>query len=362
MKLVNRPSVHNFVIYWTVLSLVFLCISCSPKSSEDKKDEPTSSSIASKNQTQVSSEEEVRRLKQENAELKRAIDEVLPILEEVKRLKQENDELKRAIAESLTLIEEAKRLKQESDALKRAVAKAIGKKEQSGIYDKYRDKYKDKAAALVAEFESAISTEEKLEFIESLTDLSFEQDPSVIGVVQKALDDPDPEVGRAAIKLLEDYEIPEILPVVEQALDVKDEETRMEALTPLSGINDPQVAELLIRALGDTSKGVRSAALEVIDEHSDHLIKLTVMEKGITSPYDDVKYEVASLLEDRSDHSAVEILIEGLKDTDADFREEINETLDFLIEEEFETYEEARAWWIDNKDNYDDELFWIEEE
>ena len=132
-------------------------------------------------------------------------------------------------------------------------------------------------------------------------------------------------------------------------------------MAPLSGIDDPQTVELLAQALSDTSKNVRSAALEVAEGHGDN-IKLGVMEEGIGSPYDDVKYEIVSLLEDRSDHIAVEVLIEGLKDTDPDFREEVNAALDFLIDEEFETYEEAEAWWIENKDNYDDELFLIEDE
>jgi len=63
------------------------------------------------------------------------------------------------------------------------------------------------------------------------------------------------------------------------------------------------------------------------------------------------------MLEDRSDHSAVDILIEGLKDNDPDFREEVNASLDFLIDKEFKTYQEAQAWWNANKDNYDEDLF-----
>ena len=36
---------------------------------------------------------------------------------------------------------------------------------------------------------------------------------------------------------------------------------------------------------------------------------------------------------------------------------EINETLNFLINHEFETYDEAITWWNKNKNNYDEELF-----
>ncbi|MHC4532268.1 MAG: hypothetical protein ACYSXD_12020, partial [Planctomycetota bacterium] len=70
----------------------------------------------------------------------------------------------------------------------------------------------------------------------------------------------------------------------------------------------------------------------------------------------------ASTLEDRSDHAAVDVLIEGLKSQDPDFREEINEVLDFLIEEEFDNYEEALYWWDQNRDKFDDEVFRIDDE
>jgi hypothetical protein len=96
--------------------------------------------------------------------------------------------------------------------------------------------------------------------------------------------------------------------------------------------------------------------LKVASEHSDR-IELSVLENGIISPHNDVKYASTWLLQERSDHRALEILLEGLNDTDPQFREEINETLNFLINHEFETYDEAITWWNKNKENYDEELF-----
>ena len=345
MKLTDRLSIHNFVIYWLVLLLGFVCVSCSSKSDEEKKDQKAPSPIVS--------EEEVERLKQEDDELKKALAEAIgrkeqiASEEEVQRLKQEVENLKRALAEA------SDRKEQEQIASK----SPNDRKEQSRRY--YKDR--DKVDTIIAEFKSAVNAKRKVELIESLSELSFGRDPSVISFVQEALDEPEPEVRRAAIELLEDYESTEILPVITQALKDEDEQIREEALMALSGVNDPQVGELLAQALSDTSKNVRTAALEVAEEHKDS-IKLRVMEEGISSQYNDVKYEVASMLEDKGDHRAVEILIEGLKDNNSDFRDEINEALYFLIDEEFETYEEAQAWWVENKDNYDDELFLIEDD
>jgi len=313
MKLTNGFSVYKFIIYWTIVLLGIVCIGCSSKHDEEKQDNAVPPPTASKEQGQISSKEE------------------------------------------------EKQPKRKSDRLKRIPARAAYRKEQIVSDSNKYIKDENKAAAIIAELDSATGPERKIELIESLGKLSLEQDLSVIDVVRKALDDPNPEVQHAAIELLEDYQIPEVLPVIAQALKSPDEQTREYALRPLSHINDPKVGQLLAQALDDASEDVRSAAIETSEDCQEH-IKLGVMEKAITSPYDDVKEAVVSMLEDRGDRKAVEILIIGLKNSDANSRQLINEALDFLIEKEFETYQEAQSWWLANKDKYDDDLFKIEDQ
>jgi HEAT repeat protein len=200
-----------------------------------------------------------------------------------------------------------------------------------------------------------------MDFVESLIDLAFEEDPAVIGVVQKALAYPDVELGRAAIDLLEDYDTPEVLPALRLALQSEDEMIRISAVPSLARINHPCVSELLAMALNDTSEQVRAAALEAIQEHEDPIIQLSVLEKGIHGLYEDVKSQTVMILDERSDHRAMEILIQGLDDPSPAFREHLNETLYFLIEKEFNSYKEARKWWAENKHNYDTDLAQIED-
>jgi hypothetical protein len=310
MKLTDRLSIYNFSIYWTIVLLGLVCVGCSSKKDEKKQDETASQSATSEEQGQIPSQKET------------------------------------------------KQPEQKSNKPKKILTKPINpdKKRQSVIYTDSNN-----VNTIIAQLDSAVGPERKIELIESLTELSLEQDPSVINVVQKALDDPNPEVQRAAIELLEEYKTPEILPVITRALKSPDEQTRQCALRPLSNINDPQVGKLLVQALDDKSEDVRSAAIEIAEDHQEQ-IKLSVMEKGITSPYNDVKESVISMLEEKADHKAVEILIMGLKNSDSYSHKLINEALDFLIDETFKTYEEARTWWLANKSKYDNELFKIEDQ
>ena len=330
----------KFLIFGTVLLTILICLVYSSKTGEKKDREKTS--IVSVN------DDETNRLRQENDELKRTLAEMKRENNAPKaaldKIKQENQELKRALTATIS------KNKQTAPPY----AKSNKKKQTKNIYDPNR------VNSLLAQFGSSTNADEKVKLLKSLGEMSLEQNPSVIKIVQDALDDPNSKVGYAAIKLLEGYDTPEILPAIAKALNVKYEETRIEALKHLSGIDDPRVGDLLDQALNNTSEDVRSTAIEMAESQPD-TVELGILQKGLTSSYNDVKNEVVHALESRNDHKAVEILIEGLKDTNQNFRNEVNAGLSFLIDKEFKSYEEAKAWWDENKYKYDAELFEIEE-
>jgi hypothetical protein len=324
--LIRRLLIYKIAAYGIIFPLCFLCIGCSSKTDKEKKDKKPSSPAVSKKQ--------VKHVQ-------------TPLREEAKLVEQKTDEFNKSSVKPI----DRKKIRSE----------LLPAKEKPTIkHPRNKNKDGNEVNAVIAEYRSATSVERKIELIESLSLLNVEQNPAVITIVQETLDDPNRELGRAAIELLSDYNTPDILPVIAKALTVADDETRVNALTLLRDSDDPQAGLLLIQALDDPSEDVRTEALEAAEEQGDP-IKLSIMEKGISSPYTDVKNTIISMLEERSDHRAVEILIEGLKDSDLAFREKVNESLNFLVDEEFKTYEEAQQWWATNKSNFDDELIRVED-
>jgi HEAT repeat protein len=329
MRLTNRFSFHKYVIGIILLTAI-VPISCSSKSDKEKPDEPTAVAVDSNAQPQTTLD------KQERAALEN----------EIKRLKQENEILKK------TLIESARRRKQTSDSLtakEKAVPAAKQHKSKGQPIDKTM------LNSILAEVDSAVTADKKIELIRSLEKLSFEQDPSVIRSVGKALDDPNSTVGLAAMELLEDYDTPDILPVIRKALSAADEQIRENAVQLLENVDDPQVGNLLAQALNDTSEDMRSAAIAVAEGQNED-IQLAVSRTAIASPYDEVKDATVSMLENMGNKKAVDVLIEGLKDENSNFRDEVNTSLSSLFDKEFESYKEAKNWWNQNKNKYDQEL------
>jgi HEAT repeat protein len=201
---------------------------------------------------------------------------------------------------------------------------------------------------------TAVSTDRKVELLQSLSFAAAKEDPNIIGVVVKALDDPNGEVGQAAISLLDGYEDPAIIPAVEKALKNENDEVRTAAVELLNNINDPVVQNPLALALNDPSEDVRAAALDILEMQDD--VQTDILAGGIGSPYEDVKDVILSMLEDKGDQKSVDILINGLKDQNPDFRESVSDTLEFLLDEKFDSYEKAAAWWEKNKSKFDAEL------
>jgi len=210
--------------------------------------------------------------------------------------------------------------------------------------------------ALRKEYNKASSSERKIEVLQFLPDGAFDRgDPCAIGMAQMAVADNDGKVALAGIELLQGCKSPEVLPVVVKAMSHPDEEVRRTAVGILSDINDPQTGDLLVTALSDESEDIRGVALDVT-KYKDEQVQFKVLEKGISCPYGDTKEESVAMLESMGGHRAVDILIEALRDKDAEFREKVTSAISTLIDKEFASYEEAKDWWEKNRDKYDEVL------
>ncbi|MGA2172134.1 MAG: HEAT repeat domain-containing protein [Sedimentisphaerales bacterium] len=209
--------------------------------------------------------------------------------------------------------------------------------------------------ALQKEFNTTSSSERKIELFKFLPDKAFDHDPCVVALVQTAVADNDGNVVLAAVESLQGCESPEVLPVVAKAMTHPSEEVRRTAVGLLSDINAPQTGDLLATALSDESEDIRDAAFD-ITRFKDEQIQFKVLEKGISSPYGDTKEESVAMLENMGGHRAVDILIEALQDKDAEFREKVASSISMLIDKEFNSYEEAKTWWEQNRDKYDEDL------
>jgi HEAT repeats len=198
-------------------------------------------------------------------------------------------------------------------------------------------------------------TRKKLDFISKFAGKSPELIPDLVDM---ALDDKDSGVRAAAMDELakKGFYSPEIIPVVEKAMNDADPAIRQKAVDACAHITDPAVSDIIKMALQDETEDVRAAAVKFLTEQKDPAIRLPVLEAGMASQFDDVKAGAATELMNTGSPAAVDILLTGLKDPDPEFQYNIKSMLNFKFGQEFETYDQAKQWWNENRQNYDENL------
>jgi HEAT repeat protein len=201
------------------------------------------------------------------------------------------------------------------------------------------------------QFASLPSVEDKTEWISNFAEAHPDQ---IAAMAETAISDANTEVRSAALDAVIENETPAPA-AVEKAMKDTDEETREKAVEACRFLDDKQAADLLTKAINDQSETVRAMALQTADEKGTDA-KLKVFGEAITSKYEDVKEAAVPALVDMSSPQAVDALIEGLKDSNAEFRDNVTQALDFLINHECSSYGECKAWWNANRQRFDNEL------
>lgn len=207
------------------------------------------------------------------------------------------------------------------------------------------------------QFASLSDSDAKIDWISEFADAHPDR---IAEMAATAINDKDVEVRIEVMETLIDNEVSDALGVIKKAMKDREEEVRQLAAEACEFVEDKQAGPILIAALADKSEIVRETALE-ITEGEDNDTKLSIYKAAITSKYEDVKEEAVSVLFDMSSPLAVDILLEGLKDPDPDFRQDVIDSLDFLIDQEFASYQEAKKWWDANRKRFDEELVEMEE-
>jgi hypothetical protein len=205
---------------------------------------------------------------------------------------------------------------------------------------------------VIVSFKASKNKGEKIELLEGI---GLTDNKKVFDLVLLALDDADEDVRITAANLLDSFDSAALIPCVTKAMADPNAEVRTAAVNALENVDSPEVANILLRGIGDKDEVVRDTVFNVLSD-KDPGTKEAIAKKAISSQYPDVKSKIADMLIEIPSHNVMNILIDGLKDKDPEFREEVKSTISFFLNEEFEDYDDAKRWWTKNKNRFDSEL------
>ena len=146
-----------------------------------------------------------------------------------------------------------------------------------------------------------------------------------------------------------------MLPCVVKAMDDSNAEVRTAAVNALRNIDSPEAANILLKGARDEDEEVRDTVFYVLSD-KDSATKEAIAKEAILSQYPDVKSKIVEMLVEIPSHNVMDTLINGLKDKEPEFRGEVGSIISFFLGEDFENYDAAKRWWIQNKYKFDNEL------
>ena len=195
-----------------------------------------------------------------------------------------------------------------------------------------------------------LTDEEKIKAIEQLDGIDH---PIVIDVVNEALDEPNEEIREAALDAVMEIADPVVVPTVMKALDDESPDIREYALDALMDINDESINEALIKALDDENADVRDNAIDTMLYIEEPCV-IPALTKAMESEDPDVREKAIITIEDIPDPRVVDSLINiGLLSDDDELREDALDSIEFITDQEFENYDDARTWWEEHKDTFE---------
>ena len=156
----------------------------------------------------------------------------------------------------------------------------------------------------------------------------------------------------AALRRLETIDDPMIISPVLLAMDDPDAALRKAALDVVKDLDHEEVNTVFLLGLEDDDLKVVEKTIKILEE-SDSPRIFPSLEQALLDDDERVQKMAVSTLEDISDPGAIDILIEsGLRSSDVVVRKEIFDTLEFLTSRRFDSYEEASAWWNQNRETF----------
>lgn len=193
-------------------------------------------------------------------------------------------------------------------------------------------------------------TDSKIEALENLIGIDH---PDILPTIELALDDDDPVVREVALDAIMNINSEEVVPVVMKALDDPEPDLRLVSLDALMDVKSERINDALQKALKDDNEEIREGVMDLLFI-SENPAALPTIKTAMGDDSPSVREGALQCIEDIPDKGAVDILVyDGLLSNYEDVREASKEALEFITDEEFENYDEAKAWWLKHRDSFE---------
>jgi len=215
------------------------------------------------------------------------------------------------------------------------------------------DEARGKLVKLQAEFWSGDDQGRRLEILDEIERSCYAEE--VLGFLEKVLSLGDESLRLRAIELLAGNTSAAIIPALEKVLQDSSEQVRLNAPLAAAQVRDDAVVNYFGKVFEDDSDNVRLNALNAVEDQTEDR-KIKVFDRALDATHSDVQSAAIDALQLESTPRSVEALFKALDASDPEVSNSARFSINFLLDHEFSTAAEARAWWDENKSKFDQNL------
>jgi HEAT repeats len=225
--------------------------------------------------------------------------------------------------------------------------------EEAREFDVLSDEQRAGFGRLRDEFFQTQDRDRRLEILDEIAASFYGEE--VIALAGRVFALGDEALNLRMVEMLAGNTSAAIIPLLETVLRDPSEQVRTSAVLAVGQVRDDSVVGYLAKVFEDESADVRLTGLNVLEEQTENR-RLKVLDRALEATHPDVQSAAITALQVESTPKSVEVLFNALGAADPEVREEARFSIDFMLDKEFATADEARAWWKENKNKFDQDL------
>jgi HEAT repeat protein len=162
-----------------------------------------------------------------------------------------------------------------------------------------------------------------------------------------------PALRREVVGLARQVGSDSLLAVLVPALASDDSLVRLDAARSIALLSEERLRDGFAIGVDAADPEIRAEVMDLILQLQPHL-RAELLRVALAAAATDVQARAVDTITDFPNPAFFGVLIEGLRTATPEARPLVEQAIADLVQQRFESYNQALAWWTQNKENFDD--------
>lgn len=161
-----------------------------------------------------------------------------------------------------------------------------------------------------------------------------------------------PELQREVLGLARQVGPDSLIFLLPLALASEDPHVRLDAARSIALLSEDRLRDGFAIGTYAADPEIREEVMDLVLQVQPHL-RAELLRVALAATEVDVQARAVDIITDFPNPEFFAVLIEGLRTASAKVQPSIQQAISDIVNRQFATYDEAKAWWAQNRENYD---------